>query len=221
MKRDRATSDHTRRLEKLSGVCDLIANTRLKRCTGSGAVSLSQAHPTFPHSKTMKMFSKKPPSGDASFLRLDGENDPGAVPGLESHPSEDNVRIQKFLSKMPVSPELAQMAEKAKPVVVAMVRCFMAIVPLYKKVFDHGYKVYTQLPTNAIQMVFGAALCFFGGTYVASIAAIEAFRQLGWNKVKEQLLIVQEQVCAWSRATRQRRILLVGPPLGVPRACSL
>jgi hypothetical protein len=39
-------------------------------------------------------------------------------------------------------------------------------------------------------MVFGVALCFFGGTYVASIAAIEAFRQLGGQKVYAELEVV-------------------------------
>jgi len=42
-------------------------------------------------------------------------------------------------------------------------------------------------------MIFGVCLCFFGGTYVASIAAIEAFRQLGWQKVQDELVIVYEE----------------------------
>ena len=87
-----------------------------------------------------------------------------------------------------------QMAEKAKPVVVAMVKCFMVIVPLYKKAFDYGYKAYIAAPYNVIQMVFGAALCFFGGTYVASIAAIEAFRQMGFARVMADLSVVQRDL---------------------------
>ena len=41
-----------------------------------------------------------------------------------------------------------------------------------------------------LQCLFGLALCFFGGTYVASIAAIEAFRQMGFEKVLAELSIV-------------------------------
>ena len=31
-------------------------------------------------------------------------------------------------------------------------------------------------------MIFGVALCFFGGTYVAAIAAAEAWRHMGWQR---------------------------------------
>lgn len=36
-----------------------------------------------------------------------------------------------------------------------------------------------MLPTNLAQMVFGACLAFFGGTYFAGIAAVEAARMFG------------------------------------------
>lgn len=52
------------------------------------------------------------------------------------------------------------------------------------------YKIYTVLPINILQMIFGAGLCFFGGTYFATIAAIEAFRQFGGELLWEQLKIV-------------------------------
>jgi hypothetical protein len=42
-------------------------------------------------------------------------------------------------------------------------------------------------------MVFGACLCFFGGHYFASLAAIEAFRVFGWQTVLENLRVVAAQ----------------------------
>jgi hypothetical protein len=66
----------------------------------------------------------------------------------------------------------------------------MFVYPLYKKGITQGYALYQRLPHNVVVMVFGVALCFFGGTYVASIAAIEAFRQLGGQKVYAELEVV-------------------------------
>ena len=66
----------------------------------------------------------------------------------------------------------------------------MFVYPLYKKAITQGYALYQRLPHNVVVMVFGVALCFFGGTYVASIAAIEAFRQLGGQKVYAELEVV-------------------------------
>ena len=50
-------------------------------------------------------------------------------------------------------------------------------------------------------MCFGAALCFFGGTFVASIAAIEAFRLMGWQTVYGELRIVLAECSKVQRAS--------------------
>ena len=89
--------------------------------------------------------------------------------------SSDNLRIAKFMSGVKVNPELAGCMQQMKPAVIVAVKAVMFVAPYYKKAFKEGYKVYQTLPHNVLMMIFGAALCFFGGTYVASIAAIEAF----------------------------------------------
>tara|TARA_B110001452_G_scaffold245142_1_gene229614 strand:+ start:729 stop:944 length:216 start_codon:yes stop_codon:yes gene_type:complete len=38
-----------------------------------------------------------------------------------------------------------------------------------------------------------AALCFFGGTYVAAIAAVEAWRHMGWQRSYADAVHVWEQ----------------------------
>ena len=43
-------------------------------------------------------------------------------------------------------------------------------------------RIYNALPINVAQMIFGAALCYFGGTFVTTIAAAEAFRTMGYEK---------------------------------------
>jgi len=37
------------------------------------------------------------------------------------------------------------------------------------------------MPTNALLAIYGLALCFFGGYFVASVVAVEAFRLSGWD----------------------------------------
>lgn len=55
------------------------------------------------------------------------------------------------------------------------------------------YAVYKVLPMNVVQMCFGIGLCFFGGTYFMSIAAIEAFRNFGGQLLLNELELVWEQ----------------------------
>ena len=65
--------------------------------------------------------------------------------------------------------------------------------PLYIKAYRQIYSWYLQAPGNVVEMVFGLALCFFGGTYAASIAAIEAFRLMGWTRMQADILFLADQ----------------------------
>ena len=47
-------------------------------------------------------------------------------------------------------------------------------MPLYQLLFTMVYKLYDIAPKNLVRCIFGVCLTFFGGTYVASLAAIEA-----------------------------------------------
>ena len=114
-------------------------------------------------------------------------------PKSASFKASDNSKISKFMTGMNVNPEMAQCLDQAKPLLVQVIKGIRWLWPYYKQAYLKGYEIYKQLPANAIQMVFGIALCFFGGTYVASIAAIEAFRQLGWQKVYSELVTVYGQ----------------------------
>jgi len=60
--------------------------------------------------------------------------------------------------------------------------------------YAHAYELYTALPVQQLQMVMGLVLCFFGGTYVTLIAAVEAFRTMGGAGVYEHLDYVWGQV---------------------------
>ena len=51
----------------------------------------------------------------------------------------------------------------------------------------YGSRFYELLPKNLTIMAFGAALCYFGGKYTASIAAVEAFRTMGWDRARADI----------------------------------
>ena len=105
-------------------------------------------------------------------------------------------RIAKFLAdsgEKALPAEAGAFLKACEPVIAGLIKCFIVVAPLYKKAYIKAYEIYEKAPKNVIQMCFGVALCFFGGTYVASIAAIEAFRQLGWQTVQSNLVVVYEQ----------------------------
>jgi len=72
-----------------------------------------------------------------------------------------------------------------KPLIVII----MAYVWLGKQI----YKIYLILPVNVVQMILGALLCFFGGTYCYTIAAFEAFRSFGGAALLDELAIIWEE----------------------------
>ena len=116
----------------------------------------------------------------------------------------DGSRIEKYLDAIKsksdsFNPQLAGCIGAAQPLIVKVFQGLLFIAPWYKFAYGQVAHYLSYLPKHALYMVFGVALCFFGGTYVASIAAIEAFRQLGWEKVYAEICIVQAQ---WAKVEK-------------------
>ncbi|EOD14903.1 hypothetical protein EMIHUDRAFT_432735 [Emiliania huxleyi CCMP1516] len=99
------------------------------------------------------------------------------------------------------SPRAKKCVMMCKPAIEIGIKVILVVMAIYLVIFSMGYKVFKLLPMNAIKMVFGAALCFFGGTYYASIAAIEAFRIFGWETLQANVKIVMEQANAVQAAS--------------------
>jgi len=51
--------------------------------------------------------------------------------------------------------------------------------------WDKGSAFYHSLPEDILLAILGLLLCFFGGTFSALIAAIEAFRLTGWETTRD------------------------------------
>jgi len=59
-----------------------------------------------------------------------------------------------------------------------------------------GRKIYEWcrfLPWNTLKMIFGVGLCFFGGIYFISIAAVEAARNFGGQVLVKELSLMYKQ----------------------------
>ena len=80
------------------------------------------------------------------------------------------------------------------PIAAMVVRALLAIAPLFVYFYAKLYELYKMAPKNLLTMGFGLALCFYGGTFVASIAAIEAFRMMGWKETYVECQIVAKEV---------------------------
>lgn len=74
----------------------------------------------------------------------------------------------------------------------------MAYVWVGKKV----YSWYLLLPTNLAQMCFGLGLCFFGGVFFTSIAAVEAAVNMGGAEMWEHLKVCWKEGALIAEASR-------------------
>jgi len=129
-------------------------------------------------------------------------------PEMPSKKIPDGARISKYLSAVQdksdaYSPQLAGCIGACKPAIVAVIQGIQFIAPWYMWLYGWIAHYLSLFPKTILYMVFGIALCFFGGTYVASIAAIEAFRQLGGQKLYAEFEVIKKQVADINKANKK------------------
>ena len=88
----------------------------------------------------------------------------------------------------------AQCIRASTPFCTCLMWIMFKVGPMYVWLFRKAYWFYTWAPTNVLQMCFGLALCFFGGTFAAAIAAVEAWRQMGWQRSYRDASIIYAQM---------------------------
>lgn len=112
----------------------------------------------------------------------------------------DAARIEKYIDAVAGHVSTGKYAQlgscmaATKPALMLLIRMYLLVSPYFGWLFKWGYRIYTVLPKNVLQMIFGVALCYFGGTYVASIALIEAFRTMGFQRCVDDVRVIYEQV---------------------------
>ena len=92
------------------------------------------------------------------------------------------------------APPLAELFVKAEPALQFLAGAINVIGPAYVQLLALGVRVYEEAPLDLIQAASGLGLCFFGGGYCASIAAVEAFRQMGWQRTWADLKVVYAEL---------------------------
>jgi hypothetical protein len=89
-----------------------------------------------------------------------------------------------------VNPAVGECLRAASPIVTYAVRAALFIAPYVTWLCKKGYELYVAAPKNVITLCFGLALCFLGGHFAAVFAAVEAFRQFGWERVRDNMSVV-------------------------------
>ena len=81
-----------------------------------------------------------------------------------------------------------------KPCLLIVIRVCIACGPWVSFLVKWGKIIWAWMPANMVQMIFGGGLCYFGGTFTASIAAVEAFRTMGFEKAHHDVAALTEQL---------------------------
>lgn len=91
------------------------------------------------------------------------------------------------LASQAAPPSLAKFVQQAAPAIHVVAGVVNVLGPVYFALFRALAAVYSVLPVDLLYALMGLAMCFFGGTYCASIAAVEAFTLLGWSTTRAAL----------------------------------
>jgi hypothetical protein len=88
-----------------------------------------------------------------------------------------------------------------KEILATVWRVLTVVAKVYLWLYTRLVMVIAALPQNILMMLFGLTLSFFGGTYVATLAAAEAFRTVGGETLFKEVKYVWAQVQAVQEAS--------------------
>lgn len=139
--------------------------------------------------------NRKTGEGKEEMKETSGDSSPARRASTVTK-GDSGDRINKLLDgvagKSP--PWLANFLKKAAPVIVILCQIANVVGPYILMFYMGIYKVYKMLPKNVIAVLSGLALCFFGGFFAVSIAAIEAFNASGGDRVWEAVAALKEDM---------------------------
>ena len=164
-----------------------------------------------PSSPTEGKFSKLQAPHDVSFDRLKEEGgEAGKLVGKALSPaalqkawkSPEAERMERILNRAAeraegLDPRLDTGLKYIQPAVTILCKGLCVCLPLYFKLLTFLYGVWTRYIAHSaplVKMVFGSLLCFFGGTFVATIAAAEALNQMGGKQAYADVAHVVSQL---------------------------
>jgi len=98
---------------------------------------------------------------------------------------------------------LATCLRVSKPFLTFFWKVLDVVAKLYIYLFKWLIYFYHWAPKNLLILILGVALCFFGGAYAATFAAVEAFRKMGWERFYDDFLVVKTQALAVQNASAE------------------
>lgn len=106
-------------------------------------------------------------------------------------------RLQRYIEAaavhaQKVHPQAPTCMKSTMPLLLLLIKLGQLSWPFYRWLYGLAYRFYDSAPRKVVEMVFGGALAFFGGTFVASLAAIEAFRMLGAARFVAEAKMVRD-----------------------------
>lgn len=100
------------------------------------------------------------------------------------------------MPKIKVAPEEHPLAKLARP----FFNILFAVAPIVIKLGQKAWRIWHKLPYNAVTFIIGTILCFFGGFYPTTFAALQAAGHGGLKTVvssisdlSQELLIIVEE----------------------------
>jgi len=100
------------------------------------------------------------------------------------------VYLDALSSKVPDN--FKPYVEKATPVVITVANLIEKAIPFlilaYNKVLEVWEKLRPYHPELLAPAFMGLVMCFFGGSYMTLIAAVEAYRMTGWESTHQCVL---------------------------------
>jgi len=176
---------------KGSGLFDQQGQPLVDQATAAASSAMEQA------SSAMEQATSAAASGQQGFMELKED--------VEATVTEaQNLKMALEDQKLPLQVKVVKVFAFLKgPAGWLLGFCWKVLcclLPLYQRLFWLLYKAYEWAPKKLVTMVVGAVLAFFGGTYVASLAAIEAFRTMGGERLWSDLVYVYEQVLVVNEA---------------------
>eukprot|EP01080_Neovahlkampfia_damariscottae_P011134 gene11134-3953_t len=101
-------------------------------------------------------------------------------------------KVKVFTSQLG-NANTGELYKKLEPVINVLSSCLNTVAPYIVNTVNSCKKVYNSLPLDFVFAFVGLILAFFGGSFAALIAGIEAMGQAGFEKVYQNILYIYKE----------------------------
>ena len=159
-----------------------------------------------PPEKTLQEEAAPAPAATAAVVPADVAD--AVEPGLPLDDEEDEEReeLSGTLRDAVVKRlALEETLEKLGPAFEAFSNFIDVAGPYAYQAWECGKRAYASVPIEMLTALLGLVLCFFGGSFVTTIAAAEAFRLCGGSRTMRHIRAVRRDYAHFMRKHREVR----------------